>query len=277
MADNEIIEVSKIERIDSSNSLDLPESEKGTYTRFAIAALGSVPWIGGMIAGGAALHAEKEQGRINKNIELWLKEHEDKLHALYSALSSIAQGIDKLGEDAKQRIQEEDYLNLVKKGFRVWDKAETNDKKELVQFLLKNAAGTSVSDDDIVRLFIDWIDKYHEAHFGIIRAIYKNPGISLRGIWNEIGNIEIPRENSSSADLYRMLIHDLSTGRVIRQKREVNSLGQFMKKSRKGVKAPASDVMKSSFDNTDHYELSELGQEFVHYVLQDVVSRVSGQ
>ncbi|MCG7978162.1 MAG: hypothetical protein N0E58_08495 [Candidatus Thiodiazotropha endolucinida] len=276
MSNKEIIEVESGAIDKPSKSLELPESEKGTYARFAIAALGSVPWVGGMIAGGAALHAEKEQGRINENIELWLKEHEKKLEALFRALSSVAQGIELLGEEAKQRIQEDDYLALVKKGFGVWDRAETDDKRELVQFLLKNAAGTSVTDDDIVRLFIDWIDRYHEAHFGIIRAIYKNPGISLLGIWREMGNTgELPSENSSSADLYRMLIHDLSTGRVIRQEREVNSLGQFMKKSRRGPRAPSSDTMKSSFDDTDRYELSELGQEFVHYVLQDVVSRIS--
>ena len=34
--------------------------------------------------------------------------------------------------------------------------------------------------------------------------------------------------------------------------------------------------MKSSFDDTDRYELSELGQEFVHYVLHDAVTRVEG-
>jgi len=276
MSDKEIVETKSALPEAPGKSLELPETEKGTYARFAIAALGSVPWVGGMIAGSAALHAEREQGRINENIELWLKEHELKLQALYRALSSVAQGIDLLGEEAKQRVQEDDYLSLVKKGFRVWDSSETDDKKELIQFLLKNAAGTSVTSDDIVRLFIDWIDRYHEAHFGIIRAIYMNPGISLLGIWREMGNTdEIPRENSSSADLYRMLIHDLTTGRVLRQEREINSLGQFMKKSRRSQRAPTSDVMKSSFDNTDRYELSELGQEFVHYVLQDVVSRIT--
>ncbi|MEW8525241.1 MAG: hypothetical protein AB2552_19530 [Candidatus Thiodiazotropha endolucinida] len=186
MSDKEIIEVESAVIEEVGKSLELPDSEKGTYTRFAIAALGSVPWVGGMIAGGAALHAEKEQGRINENIELWLKEHENKLAALYRALTSVAQGIDSLGDEAKKRVQEEDYLALVKKGFGVWDRAETEDKRQLVQFLLKNAAGTSVTDDDIVRLFIDWIDKYHEAHFGIIRAIYNNRGISLLGIWREM-------------------------------------------------------------------------------------------
>jgi hypothetical protein len=36
------------------------------YGRFVFAALGSVPWVGGVIAASAAAHAEKEQGaRMN--------------------------------------------------------------------------------------------------------------------------------------------------------------------------------------------------------------------
>jgi hypothetical protein len=30
--------------------------------------------------------------------------------------------------------------------------------------------------DDIVRLFLDWIEAYHEAHFAVIREIHKNQG-----------------------------------------------------------------------------------------------------
>ncbi len=260
------------------NRLQLPESSKGTYARFAMAALGSIPWVGGVIAGGAALNAEREQGRVNENIDVWLKEHEDKIGHLFETLSAIASRVENLGDFAKERVQDEQYLQLVRKGFRTWDRAETEDKRTLVQHLLTNAAGSSVADDDIVRLFLDWIDRYHEAHFGIIRSIYKTPGITLLGIWREMGNpSEIPRENSSSADLYRMLIHDLSTGRVIRQERRVNSRGQFLKKPRGGRRAPSSDVMKSSFDDIDRYELTELGQEFVHYVLQDAVSRIESE
>lgn len=243
-----------------------------------MAALGSIPWVGGFIAGTAAFHTERKQGRINENIQTWMNEHQQKIEELFGALSSIAERIEGLGDEAKARIQENDYLDLVKKGFRIWDKSETQDKKEFIKRLLTNAAGTSVTDDDIVRLFLDWIDRYHESHFGIIRAVYQHPGITLLGIWRELGNTgEPPRENSSSADLFRMLIHDLSTGRVIRQEREVNYLGQFLKKSRRGKRASTSDIMKSSFDNEDRHELTELGKEFVHYVLSESVSRIEGQ
>ena len=202
-------------------------------------------------------------------------EHGEKIQHLYETLTAIANRIDSLGDDAKERIQDEEYLQLVRKGFRIWDKAETADKKGLVQRLLINAAGSNVTEDDVIRLFLDWIDNYHEAHFAIIRAVYKNPGITLLGIWRSMGNLEnLPRENSSSSDLFRMLIHDLSTGRVIRQERQTNHLGQFLKKSTRGRRPPSTDVMKSSFDDIDRHELSELGQEFVHYVLQDVVTRI---
>jgi hypothetical protein len=33
-------------------------------------------------------------------------------------------------------------------------------------------------------------------------------------------------------------------------------------------------MLKSAFDDVEPYELTELGREFVHYVFQDVVTRI---
>lgn len=221
---------------------------------------------------------ERAQSRVNDTLQMWVQEHEQRLRAFQSALEEIASRFDDLGEDAQDRAQSEEYLDLVRKGFAVWDRVSTPSRRKYVQLLLANAAGTSLRDDDVVRLFLDWIDRYHDSHFQIVRAVYQNRGISRLGIWRAIGNEGVvPREDSSDADLFRMLMHDLSTGRIIRQAREVNEYGEFLKKPRGGPRRPASDVMKSSFDDEDAYELSELGQEFVHYVLQDVVSRIAGE
>lgn len=250
-------------------------NEKTQYVRFAFAALGSIPWIGGVFAASAALNAEKHQGKINETLLRWMEEHREKIKELEEALTMMVLRINDFGDEAKKRIQQKEYLTLVRKGFGIWDRSEKKEKREYIQKLLINAAGTKVTEDDIIRLFLDWIDKYHEAHFSIIRAIYNNRGITRLGIWRQIGgDRNLPRENSSEADLFRMLIHDLATGRIIRQKRKINHLGQFLKKTRKSSK---SSVMKSSFDDEEEYELSELGQDFVHYVLQEAVSRIENK
>jgi hypothetical protein len=106
----------------------------------------------------------------------------------------------------------------------------------------------------------------------VIREIYKNPGSTRYDIWQNIHG-EFPRDNSSEADLFKLLIGDLSLGRVIRQHREVNYHGQFMAKARK-KSSGSSGVLKSAFDDEEQYELTELGKQFVHYVFSDVVTRI---
>jgi hypothetical protein len=83
--------------------------------------------------------------------------------------------------------------------------------------LITNAAGTRVCSDDIVRLFLDWLDTYHEAHLAVIREIHKNEEPTRYDIWLAVYGEPVPRDDSPEADLYRMLIRDLSTGGVIRQ------------------------------------------------------------
>jgi len=67
--------------------------------------------------------------------------------------------------------------------------------------------------------FFDWLDSYHEAHFAVIREIHKNQGPTRHDIWVAVYGDQLPREDSAKADLYRMLIRDLSRGGVIRQAR----------------------------------------------------------
>ena len=178
-----------------------------------------------------------------------------------------------LGEDIEERIESPGFLALVKKGFRSWDRADTDEKRKLIGTLLSNAGATKLCPDDRIRLFIDWIDSCHEAHFRVIRQIYNTPGVTRRKIWESMSD-ERPREDSAEADLFGLLIRDLSTGGVIRQPRLTDRKGRFMKKPivrRPTVKSPR---MKSAFDNIESYELTELGRQFVHYTMQEVVPRI---
>jgi hypothetical protein len=67
----------------------------------------------------------------------------------------------------------------------------------------------------------------------------------------------------------------LSTGGVIRQARETDASGQFLKKDTRGqTHQNASRVMESAFEDTKPYVMTELGKKFVHYVMEDVVAQM---
>ena len=274
MSDNELdISIfNNIESIREELAKRVGKDRKGKYVRFALAALGGVPWVGGVISGIGSLGGEKKQDQINLLQQQWLAEYKEQLYELVMMLEDVCKRFDELGEQVEERIQSDEYLSLVKKAFRLWDNAETHEKRGYIKNLITNSAATELCPDDLIRLFMDWIDKYHEAHFKVIREIYQNPGIGRGEIWDNIAN-ERPREDSAEADLYKLLIRDLSTGGVIRQHRPTNAYGQYIKKSSGGRKS-SSGVMKSAFDNSEPYELTELGSQFVHYTMNEVVRRL---
>jgi len=181
-----------------------------------------------------------------------------------------------LGPSIEERVDSPEYLTLVRQAFRAWDRAATEDKRRYVANLLSNAAGTRICSDDVVRLFITWIDLYHETHFAVIREIFRNPGSTRFDVWTELYGLT-PREDSAEADLYKLLIRDLSTGGVIRQARDTNEAGQFLRKRSAHRRANPPTVMESAFEDTKRYVLTELGKQFVHYTMNEVVPRLEGE
>jgi hypothetical protein len=236
-----------------------------------MAALGSIPWVGGFLTAAQAFKEEKGQIQTDTLQRQWLEEHRSKMENLARDLSEIVSRLEVLGDEIQSRIESEQYLTLVRKAFRSWDQADTAQKREYIKRLIANAGASTVCPDDLIRLFLDWLDRYHEAHFMVIREIFKNPGATRYQIWKNIHG-KFPSDDSSEADLFRLLIGDLSTGRIIRQHRETNSMGQFLAKTR--TRTPSSGVMKSAFDDEEPYELTELGKQFVHYVFSDVITRI---
>jgi len=151
-----------------------------------------------------------------------------------SKRNGIVTRLDSFGDEVERRITSDQYLTLVRKTFRQWDEADTEEKRKLLVQLIMNAGGTRIVSDDIVRLFLDWIELYHEIHFAVIREIYnkRNDPPTRYDIWSGIYGEPVPKDNSAEADLFRMLIRDLSTGGVIRQPRETDYDGRFKKRVR---------------------------------------------
>jgi hypothetical protein len=242
------------------------------YSRFTLSVLSSIPWVGGFLSASSSLQAESDQAHVNELLRQWLREHERKIRELAQDIIEIVQRLEELGAAAEARLIDPGYLLLVEQGFRVWDKAATQEKRELIKKILPNATSTSLSSDDLVRLFIDWVDRYHEAHFAVIREVFKNPGATRAEIWDAIHGRPV-RENSAEADLFKLLIRDLSAGGVVRQHRETTPEGEFLRRPRRPAGRPSLTV-KSAFDSQEPYELTELGKQFVHYAMTDVVPRL---
>lgn len=244
--------------------------------KFFLAALSSIPWVGGVLSAAEGFRTEEGSARLNRLQTQWLEEHQRKIGDLAKTLQEIGNRLADLGSEIEERIQSEEYLALVRKAFRIWDESDTEEKRRLLANVLTNAAGTKLCSDDIIRIFLDWIRMYNEVHFAVMKEVYKNPGCTRYDIWVSLYGEDTPREDSSQADLFRYLIRELNTGGVIRQPRDTNAAGQFMRK-RPHRRPPGSapTTMESTFEDTKPYVLTELGKEFVHYTMNEVVKRIS--
>ncbi len=234
---------------------------------------GAVPFAGGIFSSAAGAWSEHEQEKVNNFFRQWIKMLEDELKEKEQTILEIMARLDIHDEKIAQRIESKEYQSLLKKTFREWSGAESETKRQYIRNILANAAATTVTSDDVIRLFIDWLKQYSEMHFQVIGAIYNSDGISRGEVWTKIGKGEV-REDSADADLYRLLFRDLSTGGIIRQHREKTYDGRFLKRTPQKGRGNSGE-MTSAFDTEQGYELTELGQQFVHYAMTDLPLKIA--
>ncbi len=259
---------------------DLEESLKNGIgpkaARMALSFLGGIiPFAGGVVSGAASAWSEKESENFHKIVAAWLKLQEEEIKEIGQTLFEVMIRLDLNDEKINERVKSPEYLGLIKKCFRDWSAAESEDKRILIRNLLSNSAASNLSTDDIVRLFIEWIEKYSESHFKIIKEIYKysDTGITRYNVWMNLHG-ELVREDSSEADLFKLIIHDLTVGHVIRQYRPTDYHGNFIKMNLKRTSI-SSSTYTSAFENSKPYVLTELGKQFVHYTMNEIVPRIS--
>lgn len=238
-------------------------------------ASGLTPFIGGLLSAAAGAWGEAEQEHVNNMLRQWLQMLEDELREKGKTIAEIVARLDLKDESVSQRIESPEYQTLLKKAFRNWSSVDSESKREKIRNILANAAATKLTSDDVIKLFIDWIDLYSDFHFEVIGEIYRQPGTSRGQIWEALGKPRVS-EDSADADLYKLLIRDLSMGSVIRQHRETDYYGNFIKKQTKPApKGQGSKIMTSAFDRGEGYELTELGKQFVHYAMTEITPRIS--
>jgi hypothetical protein len=254
----------------------IPEPAKGALVARGMlnAASGAIPLAGGILSAAAGVWGEKEQERVNRFLEHWLKMLAEEMREKEKTILEIMSRLDMQDEEISKRVESSEYQCLLRKAFRDWAGAESEEKRVLVRNLLVNAAASKLTSDDVVKLFLKWIRDYSEFHFEVVGAVYNNAGITRGGVWRKLGRRPV-REDSSEADLFRLLFRDLSMGDIIRQHRETDYAGNFMAKRRAQPMAKgATKIMKSAFDDGEQYELTALGEQFVHYAMTNLPPKI---
>src|SRR5258708_6525909 len=124
--------------------------------RFALALLGGVPFVGGAFRGAARAWSDAEQAYYNKGTANWLKLQQDEMQEIGIAIAEVVRRRDLNDEETQKRIESPEYLSLIKKCFRDWSAAESEEKRVYVRNLLTTAATSRICTDDVVRMFIQW-------------------------------------------------------------------------------------------------------------------------
>ena len=243
--------------------------------RFALALLGGIPYVGGAFGGAAGAWSEAEQSYYNRVAASWLQLQQDEIREIGITIAEVLSRLDLNDTETQKRIESPEYLSLIKKCFRDWSAAESEEKRVYVRNLLTTAATSRICTDDVVRMFIQWIDTYSELHFKVVRWIYNHHGCTRMDMWIGIYGERV-REDSAEADMFKLLIRDLSTGSMIRQHREKDYYGNWIKKTRPPRRRVQSQTLKSAFDDEEEYELTELGTQFVRYTVEGAMPKIGG-
>ncbi len=234
----------------------------------------NLPFVGNMLAAASGSWSREEQEYVNNVFRQWLEMLQDELAEKGKTIIDIMSRLDMNDENIRKRVESDEYQDILKKSFRGWSKIDSRSKREKIRNLLANAAASHTTSDDVVKLFVDWINLYSDFHFEVIGEIFRNQNITRAQIWNNLGRPSV-REDSADADLYKLLIRDLSMGGVIRQERATDGYGNFIRKQ--PVRRPSGsndNRVKSAFDNEEEYVLTELGRQFVHYAMNEIVPRI---
>lgn len=159
--------------VNEDGSKKVPESGKiAKISRGALQVIGGVvPFAGGVLSAVAGAWSEGEQEKVNRFFEHWVQMLHDEIKEKEETILDIMARLNLQDEEISKRVESKEYQSLVKKTFREWSGAESEEKRVYIRNILSNAATSRMSSDDVVRIYIDWINQYSEMHFQIIGAV----------------------------------------------------------------------------------------------------------
>jgi hypothetical protein len=238
-------------------------------------AAGAIPLLGGIFSAAASAWEGHDQENANAFFKHWLRMLFDEMREKEQTIVEIMARLDMHDAKIEERMKSSEYQSLIKKAFREWPGAESEEKRKLIRNILSNAAASTLVSDDVIKLFLDWLKNYSELHFKVIGVIYNKNGITRGEVWRQLGKQPV-REDSAEADLFKLLFRDLSTGAIIRQhkERDYESNVIVSRTSRKASSNSGVRTAKSAFDEEEEYELTGIGEQFVHYAMTELSLKI---
>ena len=120
----------------SSSPGEVPEEGKtGKIVRGALqVASGAIPLVGGILSALAGAWSEREQAKVNKFFDQWVRMLEDEIREKEGTVAEIMSRLNLQDEKIAARVESKEFQSLVKKTFRDWAGVESEEKRVLLSF-----------------------------------------------------------------------------------------------------------------------------------------------
>ena len=197
----------------------------GVAARAALNALsGAIPLAGGLLSAAASAWSEKDQAKVNDFLHHLMEMLAAEMHEKHQTIVELTSRIDMQDEKISERVKSPEYQALLRKAFRDWASTEFRPKARVrAQHPVERGA-----DRDRERrcgeAFLEWIGITPS---GTSRS---SPGSTTMrasraaACGGRSGGRRFARIPPTPM-LFRLIFHDLSTGRIVRQHRQTDGYG----------------------------------------------------
>ena len=129
----------------SDDQTDAPdEGNAPKIARGVLAVIGGVvPFAGGLFSAAASTWSEHEQKKVNDFFKHWLEMLKDEIKEKEKTILEIMARVDMHDEEIGKRMESPEYQSLLKKTFREWSGAESEQKRVYIRNILANAAASN--------------------------------------------------------------------------------------------------------------------------------------
>ena len=173
-----------------------------TATAITSAMGGSIAFLvgtgGGFIAAGMSIQNDQSQMETNQLHAACIKEVADTTAELKTTIAQILDSIKASDEEFAAKVEDPNYVALVRKAFTGWSRGQTQEKREIIRRLLSRAADMPNPDYSMFSLFFDWVSRYNELHFLLIRSLKEQGKATKFQIWKGMGGLRV-RDDSADA------------------------------------------------------------------------------